>query len=154
MLSDFFLFHILLYALNRFHTLIAFNSSHCLLWYLLCWQEVFHISVICLWLLKVLYPRIWCPQSFWLCSSEERMYAILHTSQDRWKQYCLFLSIISHLPPIPPHIKNVSWGLCWWLSGKKSACQCRRHGFDHWSGTIPRAAKHLSCCTTTIEPLL
>ena len=23
-------------------------------------------------------------------------------------------------------------GLPWWLSGKKSACQCRRHGFDSW----------------------
>jgi len=21
-------------------------------------------------------------------------------------------------------------GLLWWLSGKESACQCRRHGFD------------------------
>ena len=23
-------------------------------------------------------------------------------------------------------------GLPRWLSGKESACQCRRHGFDHW----------------------
>ena len=34
----------------------------------------------------------------------------------------------------------------WWLSGKESACQCKRHGFDPWSGKIPHAAKQLSPC--------
>ena len=24
-----------------------------------------------------------------------------------------------------------------WLSGKESACQCRRHGFRSWSGRFP-----------------
>ena len=28
-------------------------------------------------------------------------------------------------------------GLPWWLSGKESTCQCRRRGFDPWSGEIP-----------------
>ena len=28
-------------------------------------------------------------------------------------------------------------GLPWWLSGKESICQCRRHGFDLWVGKIP-----------------
>ena len=32
-------------------------------------------------------------------------------------------------------------GLPWWLSDKESACQCRRCGFDSWSGKIPHAAK-------------
>ena len=27
--------------------------------------------------------------------------------------------------------------LAWWLSGKDSACQCRRHGFDPWVRKIP-----------------
>ena len=29
--------------------------------------------------------------------------------------------------------------LSWWLSGKESSCQCRRHGFDPdlWVGNIP-----------------
>ena len=27
--------------------------------------------------------------------------------------------------------------LPWWLSGKESACQCRRFGFDPWVGKIP-----------------
>ena len=28
-------------------------------------------------------------------------------------------------------------GLPWWLSGKESACQCRRRGFKSWVETIP-----------------
>ena len=28
-------------------------------------------------------------------------------------------------------------GLPWWLSGKKSTCPCRRHGFDPWVRKIP-----------------
>ena len=28
-------------------------------------------------------------------------------------------------------------GLPWWLSGKESTCQCRRHRFDPWVGKIP-----------------
>ena len=36
-------------------------------------------------------------------------------------------------------VGNIRWGiqkqlyLPWWLSGKESACQCRRPGFDPWS---------------------
>ena len=33
--------------------------------------------------------------------------------------------------------------LPWWLSGRESRCQCRRHGFDPWSGRIPHAVEHL-----------
>ena len=33
----------------------------------------------------------------------------------------------------PNHIT----GLPWWLSGKESACQCRRHKFDPWVRKIP-----------------
>ena len=28
-------------------------------------------------------------------------------------------------------------GLLWWLSGKDSTCQCRRHGFKPWVRKIP-----------------
>ena len=45
-------------------------------------------------------------------------------------------------------------GLPWWLSGKESTCQCRRHRFDPWFGKIPHAGKWLSPCATTIEPVL
>ena len=40
-------------------------------------------------------------------------------------------------------------GLPWWLSGKESACQCTRRGFDLWSGKIPHAMEQLSPCATT-----
>ena len=33
--------------------------------------------------------------------------------------------------------KNYKIGLPWWLSGKASACQCRRHRLDLWSGENP-----------------
>ena len=32
-------------------------------------------------------------------------------------------------------------GLPWWLSGKESACQCRRCGLDPWVGKIPCKSK-------------
>ena len=32
--------------------------------------------------------------------------------------------------------KNRHIGLPWWLNDKESACQCRRPGFDPWSGKI------------------
>ena len=36
--------------------------------------------------------------------------------------------------------KNIR-GLPWWLSGKESACQCRRCGFDPWVGKMPWRSK-------------
>ena len=38
-----------------------------------------------------------------------------------------------------------------WLSGKISACQCRRHRFNPWSGRIPHVAEQLSPCNATIS---
>ena len=37
----------------------------------------------------------------------------------------------------PGCLENAFVGLSWRLRGKGSACQCRRHGFDPWSGKIP-----------------
>ena len=35
-----------------------------------------------------------------------------------------------------------SWGgLPWWLSGKESICQCKRHRSDPWVGKIPWSRK-------------
>ena len=42
-------------------------------------------------------------------------------------------------------------GLPWWLSGKESTCQCRRHGSQI---PYPNAVERLSPCATTIEPVL
>ena len=38
-------------------------------------------------------------------------------------------------PTFPSYYKAV--GLPWWLSGKESACQCRRLGFNPWVRKIP-----------------
>ena len=43
-------------------------------------------------------------------------------------------------------------GLRWWRSGWESACQCRGHGFEPWSGRIPHAAEQLGPWVTTTEP--
>ena len=43
-------------------------------------------------------------------------------------------------------------GLPWWRSGWESACQCRGHGFEPWSGKIPHTAEQLSPWATTTEP--
>ena len=45
-------------------------------------------------------------------------------------------------------------GLPWWLSGKESACQCRRHGFGPWSGKIPQAMEQLRSCARTSGSVL
>ena len=52
-------------------------------------------------------------------------------------------------------LKNVALnrlqGLPWWCSGWESACQCRGHGFEPWSGKIPHAVEQLSPCATATE---
>ena len=48
--------------------------------------------------------------------------------------------------------KCVLKGLPWWRSGWESACQCRGHGFEPWSGKIPHAAGQLGPWATTTEP--
>ena len=45
-----------------------------------------------------------------------------------------------------------SWGLPWWHSGWESACQCRGHGYEPWSGKIPHATEQLGPWATTTEP--
>ena len=40
-----------------------------------------------------------------------------------------------------------------WFSGKETACQCRRHGFNPWSGKIAQASEQQNPCATTIEPV-
>ena len=49
-------------------------------------------------------------------------------------------------------VQRVDWGLPWWRSGWESACQCRGHGFEPWSGKIPHAAEQLGPWATITEP--
>ena len=54
--------------------------------------------------------------------------------------------------PISSSIKNGQKDFPGGTVDKKSACQCRGHGFDPWSGKIPHAAEQPSPRTTTPEP--
>ena len=45
-------------------------------------------------------------------------------------------------------------GLPWGFSGKESACQCRRHGSNPWSGKSPHVMEQVSLCTTTTVSVL
>ena len=48
------------------------------------------------------------------------------------------------LPSLSPSPRCLQ-GLPWWLSGKESACQCRRHGFDPWVGSRNGSSLQYSC---------
>ena len=48
---------------------------------------------------------------------------------------------------------NKTIELSWWLSGKKSAYQCRRHVFDPWSRKVQHAVEQLSLHTSATEPV-
>ena len=49
-------------------------------------------------------------------------------------------------------LKAARVGFPWWCSGWESACQCRGHGFELWSGKIPHATEQLGPWATTTEP--
>ena len=57
-----------------------------------------------------------------------------------------------HVCVCAPLVIRKLWGLPWWRSGWESACQCRGHGFEPWSGTIPRAVEQVGPWATTTEP--
>ena len=67
----------------------------------------------------------------------------------RWVGYHLSNS---HLGTTKTTSKHLRLGLPWWRSGWESACQCRGHGFEPWSGKIPHAAEQLGPWATTTEP--
>ena len=77
----------------------------------------------------------------------------LHNNDHR-----LYLAIYSYtyLIGINEHIilfsNCIPRGLPWWHSGWESACRCRGHGFEPWSGKIPHAAEQLGPWTTVTEP--
>ena len=49
--------------------------------------------------------------------------------------------------------KIQAFGLPWWRSGWESACRCRGHGFEPWSGRIPHATEQLGPWATITEPV-
>ena len=50
---------------------------------------------------------------------------------------CLEMKIDQHIAFLKEFLVQKFLGLPWWLNGKESACQCRRHGFNPWVGKIP-----------------
>ena len=75
---------------------------------------------------------VFCEAGVFNCS-EVQFYRFFSCS------HCLMLHLKSHP------------GLPWWLRGKESACSCRSHGFDAWSGRIPLASARLSPWATTVS---
>ena len=63
--------------------------------------------------------------------------------------YIVYLPSLSYQQPLS---KMLVEGLPWWRSGWESACQCRGHGFEPWSGRIPHAAERLGPWATITEP--
>ena len=59
-----------------------------------------------------------------------------------------------YLDPLVQIFQKQDPGLPWWLSGEETACQCRRHGLDPWSGKIPRATEQRSPGPIAMEPVL
>ena len=64
---------------------------------------------------------------------------------------CVYIYTHTHTHTHTPSKTGVG-GLPWWRSGWESACQCRGHGFEPWSGKIPHAAEQLGPWATTTEP--
>ena len=61
-----------------------------------------------------------------------------------WKSSKAFVTKTKrHAQTRRKYLQKYSWGLPWWLSGKESACQCRKHRFDPWSRKIPHASEQL-----------
>ena len=89
--------------------------------------------------------------------------AEISASRDIKQELRQFLNALSMvLNALPAHskdgerfveLKKKGSGLPWWCRGWDSTCQCRRHGFDPWSGKIPHAAEQLSLCATITEPV-
>ena len=71
-----------------------------------------------------------------------RMYVIYsdHLLVDRSKDHRL-CSKPAHYDSFQQREINCLEGLPWWLSGKESTCQCKRHGFNPWVTKIPRKRK-------------
>ena len=61
-------------------------------------------------------------------------------------------TLVNKTSKIPACILKREGGLPWWYSDWESACQCRGHGFEPWSGKIPHATEQLGPWATTAEP--
>ena len=70
------------------------------------------------------------------------------TKTGKWSSF----HVSPHLIPSFYVLKYIK-RLPWWLSGKESACQFRRHGFSPWIGKIPWSRKWQSALVFFREKL-
>ena len=63
-------------------------------------------------------------------------------SHQKWYAQSARWPFIMLLIFIFPINNNKGWGFWWWLGGKESACQRKRHRFPPWSWRIPHSTEH------------
>ena len=88
-----------------------------------------------------IHSDVFCPSSFSsiTVSKIQIQYHIFGKTDldfSEWEQVASFSMVLNNFIHINTSI--IIWlVLRWWLIGKESACQCRRHGFNPWVETIP-----------------
>ena len=85
----------------------------------------------------------------WPCQNSQR--TLHHLWSGSYRRWFRISPVDEHKASVTD-VKNETFGLPWWRSGWESACQCRGHGFEPWSGKIPHATEQLGPCATTTEP--
>ena len=79
--------------------------------------------------------------------------AMQHGRKNKWLVYFKQVNcMVCELYLNKAFFKKSTVGLPWWRSDWESACQCRGHGFEPWSGRIPHAVEQLGPWATTAEP--
>ena len=93
---------------------------------------------------KKMHGSPWCLLN-WSWWSQEGLRQTLLPAQRQGHIEKRLWSSCSQSPSLCLHsIKSVPFmGRPWWLSGRESTCQCRRHGLDPWVGKIPWRRKWL-----------
>ena len=87
------------------------------------------------------------------CPRVEGFLRELWYARQLWKWHCgIMASDLGENSWHTLHFKKQDTGLPWWRSGWESACQCRGHGFEPWSGKTPHAAEQLGPWATIAEP--
>ena len=111
---------------------MQFLGIHCAL---LCNQDEFSSMWVCIFWRENIKMTITCPVFL--------LYISINTKNPVNRFLCLCKGYLQI---------NTVEGLPWWCSGWESACQCRGHGFEPWSGKIPHAAEQLGPWATIAEP--